>query len=99
MSLIGVSQSSFSWAFAHMENNEPMPHFQIIFDLLRHWGLWFNWNMQNAFTFDFANWGEKICCKVKMTFLWQLIVLEKSWNLNYKERANFAMSHVIILDI
>ena len=25
----------------------PMPHFQIIFEFLRYWGLWFNWNMRN----------------------------------------------------
>ena len=52
MSLTGVSLPSFNWVFAHMENNEPMLHFQIIFEFLRYWGLWFNWNMRNAFTFD-----------------------------------------------
>ena len=60
-----------------MQNNESMPHFQIIFEFLRYWGLWFNRNMENAFTFQ--SWGEKICCKVKIAF----IAID---NLNHEER-------------
>ena len=65
MSLTGVSLSSFNWVFAHMENNEPMLHFQIIFDFLRYWGLWFNWNMRNAFTFDSQVGVRKYVLKLK----------------------------------
>ena len=38
MSLTRVNLSSFSWVFAHIENNEPMSHFQIIFEFLRGYG-------------------------------------------------------------
>ena len=51
MSLTGISLSSFNWVFADIENNEPMRYFHIIFEFLRYWGLWFNWNIRNAFTF------------------------------------------------
>ena len=47
-----------------MENNEPMPHFQIIFEFLRYWGLWLNWNIH----FHLASWVEKICRKDKKEF-------------------------------
>ena len=86
MSLTGVSLSSFNWVFAHMENNEPMLHFQIIFEFLRYWGLWFNWNMRNAFTFDSQVGVSKYVLKLKGLLLWQLTVLEKSRNLNHEER-------------
>ena len=52
MHVVGVNLYSFSQVFAHMENNELMLHFQIIFEFLRYWELWFNQNMWNAFTFD-----------------------------------------------
>ena len=86
MSLTRVNLSSFSWVFAHIENNEPMPHFQIILEFLRYWGLWFNWNMQNAFTFDSQVGVRKYVLKLKGLLLWQLTVLEKSQNLNHEER-------------
>ena len=86
MSLIGVNIYSFSWVFAHMENNEPMPDFQIIFEFLRYWGLWFNWNMRNVFTFDSQVGARNHVVKLKGLFLLQLTVLEKSRNLNHEER-------------
>ena len=86
MSLTRVRLSSFSWVFAHMENNEPMPHSQIIFEFLRYWGLWFNWNMRNAFIFDSQVGVRKYVLKLKGLLLWQLTVLEKSRNLNQEER-------------
>ena len=67
MSLTEVSLSFFSWVFAHMENNELMLHFQIIFEFLRYWGLWFNWNMRNAFVFYSQVGVKKICSTVKRT--------------------------------
>ena len=68
MSLIGVSLSSFSWVFAHVEINEPMPHFQFIFEFLRYQRLWFDWNMRNAFTFDSqVGVREKYVVKLKRT--------------------------------
>ena len=86
MSQSGVSLSSFSWVFTHMESNEPMPHFQLIFEFLRYWGLWFNWNMQNPFTFDSHVRVRKYVVKLKGLLLWQLKVLDKSRNLNHEER-------------
>ena len=49
--LIGVRLYSFNWVFTHIKNKEPMPHFQIVFEFLRYWGLWFNRNVWNTFTF------------------------------------------------
>ena len=86
MQLIGVRLSSFNWVFAHNENSERMPHFQIIFELLRYSGLWFNWNMWNAFTFDSQVGVRKYVVNLKVLLLWQLTVLEKSPNLNHEER-------------
>ena len=63
MSPIEVNLSSYNGVFAQGEN-ELTPHFQIIFKFLRYWELWFNWNMQNAFTFD-SHFGVRIYCKVK----------------------------------
>ena len=86
MSLTRVNISSLSWIFAHMENNEPMPHFQMIFEFLRYWGLWFNWNMRNAFTFNSQVGVRKYVVKLNVLLLCQLAVLEKSRNLNHEER-------------
>ena len=52
ISLSAVKLSSFNWGFAHMENSGVMPHFQINFESLRYWVLWFNCIMWNVFTFD-----------------------------------------------
>ena len=54
-----------------MENNEAMPHFQIIFEFLMYCGLWFNWNMRNAFTFDLQVGVRKYVVKLKGLLLWQ----------------------------
>ena len=81
MFLSGVSRSSFSWVYAHMENNELMSHSQIIFEFLQYWGLWFNLNMRNAVTFDSRVGVRKYVVKLKGLLLRQLIVLEKSRNL------------------
>ena len=86
MSLTGASISSFNWVFAHMENNERMPYFQINFEFLMYCGLWFNWNMRNAFTFDSQVGVRKYVLKLNGLLLWQLTVLEKSRNLNHEER-------------
>ena len=83
MSLTGVSLFSFSWVFAHIENNEPMPRFQIIFEFLRYWWLWFKWNMRNAFTFDSQVGVRKYVVNLKRLLLWQLTLLEKSRSLNH----------------
>ena len=72
MSLTGVNISSFSWVFAHMENNELLPHFQINFEFLMYCGLWFNWNMGNAFTFDLQLGVRKYVVMLKGLLLWQL---------------------------
>ena len=68
MSLIRVSLSSFNWVFAHMENNEPMPHFKFIFEFLRYCWLWFNWNMWNAITFGPQVVVRKCVLKLKDYF-------------------------------
>ena len=95
-SLTGVSLSSFSWVFAHMENNELMARSQIIFEFLRYWGLWFNWNMRNAFI-SYSQVGvRKYVLKLKGLLLWQLTVLEKSRNLIQEERelCNVTYHHI-----
>ena len=91
MSLSGVSLSSLSRIFAYMENNELMPHFKFIFEFLRYLGLWFNWNMRNAFTFDLQVGMRKYVVNLKGVCLWQLTVLEKSRNLDHEDSRERAM--------
>ena len=67
-SLTRVRLSSLCSVFAHMENNELMTHFQIIFEFLRYW---FNWNIGSAFAFDLQVGMRKSVVKLEGLLLWQ----------------------------
>ena len=62
----------------------------LIFKLfLSSWGIGgcgFDWNMQNAFTFDSQVGVRKYVVRLIGLLLWQLTLREKSRNLNHEER-------------
>ena len=94
MSLTGIKPYSFNRVVTHMENSGVMPYFQIIFGFLRYWGLWFNWNKGERLHFWFANWGEKLGCKVKRT---SFVAIDSISTIEReRERENSARSHIII---
>ena len=49
-----------------------MSHVQIIFQVLAYWGLWFNWNIHNAFTFYSQVGVRKYVAKLKGLLMWTI---------------------------
>ena len=44
--------SPFKWVFVDGGKALPMSSYQVVFDCLRYWGMWFIWTMRNRFLFD-----------------------------------------------
>ena len=49
---------------------------EILFQLLRYWGLQHNWDMRNAFMFDYRHGVEAYIKKLKGILMWNIWMLE-----------------------
>ena len=67
---------SFPWLLPHANLGNQVLHVQIVFDFLRHWGLWYIWHMMNdalwlptmglniifgSWFGNFPYWGFRVC--------------------------------------
>ena len=55
VSIIGNIFSPSNWVFINDDKGVPAPSYEVMFDYLRYWGMWFNWTMRNGFLFDGLN--------------------------------------------
>ena len=61
----GSFLSPFDWVFIDDVKALPTPSYQVVFDYLRYWGMWFNWTLRNVFLFDELRGVPQQLCRMK----------------------------------
>ena len=67
--------SPFKWVFIDDNKAIPMPLYQVVFDYLKYWGIWFNWTMRNRFLFDGLHGVTQQLRRMKGKLIWQFLQL------------------------
>ena len=86
MSFSSIAKTPVKCVFASVGLNGLPPNYHVVLDHLRYYGLYFTWQMRNAFEFDSQIAVQRYVVRLKYILVRQFSLLVKSRQLSHEEQ-------------